>query len=179
MEDQGFQIFFDLAFTIILLVCGYVVGKRREKRHLRELDRREAELAAMPAVPMAEIAGGERPERIALVEGSVVVSIDYFKRVLSSFLQIFGGRIDAYAVVVQRARREALLRMKEDARARGLDAVVCVRLETSRLASSGRNGKGTAGIEVHAFGTGISMSNLTQTTEALPQKAGLAGGTLV
>ncbi len=178
MEDQGFQIFFDLAFTIILLICGYVVGKRREQRHLRELDRREAELAAMPAVPMAEIAGGERPERIALVEGSVVVSIDYFKRVLSSFLQIFGGRIDAYAVVVQRARREALLRMKEDAQARGLNAVICVRLETSRLASSGRNGKGTAGIEVHAFGTGISMSNLTQTTEALPQEAGLAGGNL-
>ncbi len=168
MDDQAFEIIFQLLLTVVLLVVGYVVGKRREERHLRDLARREAEFAWMPAVPMKHIPGAERPEKIALVEGSVVVSIDYFKRMLSSALQIFGGRIDTYEVVLRRARREAVVRMKEDARSRGLDAVICVRLETSRLASSGSNGKGTAGVEVHAFGTAVS---LPKTDDRLAQAA--------
>ena len=176
MEDQGYEFVIDIASTIILIVVGYVIGKRREMRHLRELDRKEAELLSMPAVPMAHIAGAERPERIALVEGSVVVSIDYFKRVISALVQIFGGRIDAYEVVLRRARREALVRMKEDARARGLDAVICVRLETSRLASSGSRGKGTAGVEVLAFGTGVSLPGIHQSTVSQSVAPGLEQG---
>lgn len=176
MEDSRFDVLLDVAITVVLLISGYVVGKRRELKHLRELDRKESEFLAMPAVPMAHIAGAERPERIALVEGSVVVSIDYFKRVLSAVLQIFGGRIDAYEVVLRRARREAVVRMKEDARSRGLDAVVCVRLETSRIASSGSGGKGTAGLEVLAFGTGVSLDGVHQPTVSRSAPHGLQQG---
>ena len=51
--------------------------------------------------------------------------------------------------------REAVRRMKEQAIAGGYDAVVNVRLETSRMASAFGNGQGTAGIEILAFGTAI------------------------
>lgn len=176
MGELGFDFRLDLAMTLVLLICGYVVGKRREVRHLRELDRRESEFVSMPAVPMAHISGAERPQRIALVEGSVVVSIDYFKRAISAVLQLFGGRIDAYEVVLRRARREAILRMKEDARSRGLDAVVCVRLETARLASSGSRGKGTAGVEVLAFGTGVSLHSTHEPTVSHGAPYGLEEG---
>ncbi len=53
-----------------------------------------------------------------------------------------------------------LLRMSESARAQGFDAVFNVRLETSRLANAGRDGKGTAGVEMIAFGTDYSVEPL-------------------
>jgi uncharacterized protein YbjQ (UPF0145 family) len=58
--------------------------------------------------------------------------------------------------LLERGRREALVRMKAEAAARGHDTVINVRLETTVLANSGRDGKGTAGVEILAFGTAIS-----------------------
>ena len=43
----------------------------------------------------------------------------------------------------------------EEAKAVGFDAVINVRLETSRLASTNGEGEGSAGIEMLAYGTGI------------------------
>ena len=50
-----------------------------------------------------------------------------------------------------------MLRLKESAFEAGYRAVVNVRLETSRLASSNRRGQGTAGVEVLAFGTALKL----------------------
>ena len=49
--------------------------------------------------------------------------------------------------------------MSESARAQGFDAVFNVRLENSRLANAGRDGKGTAGVEMLAFGTAVKFSS--------------------
>ena len=70
---------------------------------------------------------------------------------------LFGGRVKSYESLLDRARREALLRMKEEAVARGYAAVINVRLETTRMASSRRKGKATAGVEILAFGTGLEL----------------------
>ncbi len=48
--------------------------------------------------------------------------------------------------------------MKEDARAGGYHAISNVRLETSRIASSSGNNKGTAAVEILAFGTGLKLA---------------------
>jgi uncharacterized protein YbjQ (UPF0145 family) len=154
------EAFLNLGTTFLLLGAGFFFGRHRERKHLEDLALREAELASVAAVPLSEIAGSGAPSEIALVQGAVVVSIDYFKRVIAGIIGIFGGRIELYQAVIERARREALLRMKEDARSRGMDAVVCVRIETSRLASARSNGKGTSGIEVLAFGTGLRIPSV-------------------
>ncbi|MFT6733724.1 MAG: hypothetical protein ACJAS9_001914 [Polaribacter sp.] len=39
--------------------------------------------------------------------------MDYFKRFLAGLRNIFGGRVVTYESLVDRARREAILRMKE------------------------------------------------------------------
>ena len=49
--------------------------------------------------------------------------------------------------------------MKGVAHARGYDTIINVRIETATLASARRNGKGTAGVEILAFGTAISRSH--------------------
>ena len=39
----------------------------------------------------------------------------------------------------------------------GYDAVVNVRLETTRMANARRGGQGTAGLEILAYGTGLKL----------------------
>ena len=86
------------------------------------------------------------------------MSLDYFKRFLAGIRAIFGGRIKSYEPLLDRARREAILRMKEEALAKGYTAVINLRLDTSRLASATKDGKSTAGVEILAFGTGLKLS---------------------
>ena len=64
----------------------------------------------------------------------------------------------SYESLLDRGRREAILRLKEAAFERGYNAVINVRLETSRLASSNRKGEGTAGVEILAFGTAVKFA---------------------
>jgi uncharacterized protein YbjQ (UPF0145 family) len=76
---------------------------------------------------------------------------------MASLRALVGGRVKSFEPLLDRARREALLRMREQARARGFDAVINTRLETSRLASSRQSGNKTAGIEILAYGTAIKI----------------------
>lgn len=92
-----------------------------------------------------------------MVTGSIVVSLDYFKRVIAGLRGLVGGRIKTYEPLLERARREAVLRMIESARDDGYDAIFNVRLETSRLANARGNGEGTAGVEMLAYGTAVKF----------------------
>jgi len=89
----------------------------------------------------------------ALVTGSVVVSEDYFKRVLSSLQSIFGGRLKSYESLLDRARREAVLRMKEQAQRRGARMIINVKFQT--LAISGRQPNSVGAVELLAYGTAL------------------------
>ena len=66
-------------------------------------------------------------ENAELVTGSVVISVDYFKRFVSFLRDIFGGRVGAYESLIDRARREAILRMKENAK--GADIILNLKLK--------------------------------------------------
>ena len=80
--------------------------------------------------------------------------IDYFKKVVAGLRNIFGGRVSAYETLIERARREALLRMKEEAKLKGAESIFNVKLET---ASISKNAGGQIGsVEVYAYGTAIS-----------------------
>lgn len=146
-----------LGVFVVLLCLGYFVGTFLERKHYTSIIAREQATLSVLSVPLKSLPGMEDCRGSELVMGSVVVSIDYFKRIVANLRNIFGGRIGAYESVLDRGRREAVLRMKEDAIKRGYDAVLCVRLETSRLASSMQQGKGTAGIEILAYGTAIKL----------------------
>jgi hypothetical protein len=65
--------------------------------------------------------------------------------------------VQSYETLLDRARREAILRCKEQARARGFQAVVNLRLETTRISRASNNSRATAGVEVLAFGTGLEL----------------------
>jgi len=144
---------YDLIFFLVLLGCGYVFGQIAEKRHFRSIIAREAELQDLLCFTERRIPEAHSGEA-ALVCGSVVISIDYFKRFVAGLRSFIGGRVSSYESLLERARREAMLRMKEEARARGAASIWNVRLETASIAKD--NDQTIGAVEVIAYGTAVT-----------------------
>ena len=144
----------DLIILACLMALGYVAGTIAEKRHYRSIERREAAYLNLPAVTL-QTAGvpADRVRSAKLVYGSAVISIDYFKRILAGLRNIFGGTVKSYETLIDRARREAVLRMKE--MAQGADIIVNVRIETSAIGKNARKSVGC--IEAIAYGTAMAL----------------------
>lgn len=147
----------NLLIPILLLVIAYVIGSQRESNHLKSIKHREYKTRQFPTLTFRDPPPGWGIESSELVIGSVVISLDYFKRFLASLRGLVGGQVGSYETLLDRARRESVLRMKELAIAKGHHAIINVRFETSRLASSGQDGHGTAGVELMAFGTALTL----------------------
>lgn len=138
-------------FFFLPFLAGLVIGKYLENRHYKALHRREAAMRKVPVVTFRTLPGDVIVRDSQLAQGSVVVSADYLKRFLSGFRAIFGGEMHSYSSLLDRGRREALLRMA--ASAPEADFFLNVRLETSTLA--GKRANSIACVEVLAFGTAI------------------------
>ncbi|MGE0764125.1 MAG: YbjQ family protein [Bdellovibrionales bacterium] len=82
-----------------------------------------------------------------MVAASVVIASDYFKNFVGILKSFFGGRLATHEALMDRARREALCRIKEKALAWGAHEIVRVRYETSFLDQ--------LGVEVSAYGTAV------------------------
>jgi len=115
----------EFIFFLTLLLIGFVFGRINEARHFRELDRREQGLVFIKTTNRKSVPG--EFENSEFVTGNVVISIDYFKRIAAAFRAFFGGRINSYTTLVERARREAVLRMKEEAHEAGYDFIANVK----------------------------------------------------
>jgi len=86
-----------------------------------------------------------------LVDGSVVISVDYFKQFVAGLRNFVGGRVTPYEILLDRARREAILRMKEEAKASGADVILNVKYEMCSIYKGRRNSIGS--VEALAYGT--------------------------
>ena len=160
MNPDAFGLLFGLGATALLLVIGYVAGTITERNHYQSIRSREQGLRKLPALTLETLPADWTVARSGLVTGSVVVSLDYFKRFVAGLRNLIGGRLRSYESLLDRARREAVLRMKEDAKARGFGAIANARLETASIATPRRGGKGVAGVEVLAYGTGLVVPEL-------------------
>ena len=143
------------AFALALLVVAYFTGKFAEKRHYLSIQQREERWLTIPATTTKHLPELPAVASADLAVGSVVVSVDHFKRFLATFRQVFGGEMKSYASVIDRGRREAILRMKEshpDA-----DMFLNCRLETSSI-SKGR-GKAVGCAEVVAYSTAVRFQH--------------------
>ena len=144
-----------LIIVIVLIGLGYVVGSILEKKHYRSIISREAQWLHIPTVSVKNMIEDDVDIIDArMVQGSVVISIDHFKRILASLRNIFGGRVTAYESLIDRARREAILRMKE--KSPNADIVLNTRIETSTIGRSANSRKSIGSIEAIAYGTAIS-----------------------
>lgn len=148
---------YDLLIFIILLGSGYSFGRIAEKKHYRSIITREKQFKDIIAVNSRIPPVSDVHLSSCLVAGSVVVSVDYFKRFLSGLRALVGGRVVAYESLLDRARREAILRMKQQARELNADMVFNIKIETSSISKNARGKIGS--IEVLAYGTAFSPAN--------------------
>lgn len=142
-----------LLIFLFLLLTGYLSGRWLEQRHYRSILAREAALRHLLVLPVRVPANEHSQYDSTLVTGSVVVSVDYFKTVAASLRNVFGGRVGAYESLLDRARREATLRMQEEAQQLGADIIYNVKYETSRIGEN--DAKGLGSVEVLAYGTAL------------------------
>lgn len=144
---------YDLIILVIFLCLGYFFGQYHEKKHYKSIFKREKKYRNIIAIASRILPQGELPKESVLVMGSVVISVDYFKRFLAGLRSLIGGRIISYESLLDRARREALLRMKESASSLGADKVFNIKFETSSISKNAKGGVGS--IEVLAYGTAL------------------------
>lgn len=149
-----------LSYTapIWMLLGTWIIGKMAEKKHYQSIRERESAWVHIPALTGKQVPELPTAYDSQLVVGSVVVSVDHFKRWLSKFRMIFGGEMKSYASVIDRGRREAILRMKEacpDA-----DMFLNCRLETSTVSNGKGNAVGCA--EVLAYGTAVRLNKTAE-----------------
>lgn len=141
----------NIGIFLILMTAGYVFGKAVETKHYRSIIQREKALIGLPVVTLKRLGDDVLITDAKLVNGNVVISVDYFKKFLAGLRNLFGGRMSSYETLIDRARREAILRMKEEAN--GWDMVLNMRLATSSM-NDGAKGS-VSSIEVLAYGTAI------------------------
>jgi uncharacterized protein YbjQ (UPF0145 family) len=146
------ELLISIVIPVLLIIVGRVVGSNVERRHYESITAREARFRHQPALSTKQSDASGPVRSASLATGSVVVSVDHFKRFLSGFRMIVGGEVRSYSSLIDRARREAVLRMKESQP--NAHAYLNTRLETSTISStSGNEGIGT--IEVLAYGTAV------------------------
>lgn len=140
---------FDLIFLAIALTVTYFTGSRLEKKHFRSVVERERARLSLPLTSENFTAlDGDNVFHVKFVSGSCVVAADFFKVWVSGLKSIFGGKLTAYESLLDRARREAVIRMKDKA-GQNADMIVQMRLEMSDI------GKGA--LEIVAYGTAIYL----------------------
>lgn len=137
---------FKIILTLILFCIGWLFGRHIERKHLNELEEKEARLAYIRLdtnkFQTSELNG-------QLVSSNVVISHDYFKYIIAQIQNFFGGRLSTYESVVDRARREAVVRLKLEAEQMGAKHIMGLRLSTTELGMQGGM------VEVFAYGTAI------------------------
>ncbi len=149
---MGFLVF------LTLLILGYLFGRLAEQRHYRSIHEREDALRRITVIPLRVPPPELLKHDSQLVSGSVVVSVDYFKTVAAGLRNLFGGRVGAYESLIDRARREATLRMQEEAQSLGAQTVYNVKYETSRIGDNA--GQGLGSVEVLAYGTALTAPSV-------------------
>ncbi len=147
----------DLVLFVLLIILGYVAGSLAEKRHYASIRKREREMMSMPVVTFVDGYPASRVIHSQLVIGSAVISTDYFKRFLAILRNLFGGRVKSYESLIDRARREAILRMKAEAEKKGAALIVNFRLETSAIGRSANRKRQVGSVEALAYGTAVFL----------------------
>lgn len=145
-----------LIIFVVLLAIGFGFGRAKERRHLQSLEERESMARAFTVDSLKRPPEGVSVRESFLCSGSIVIGSDYFKSVGASLKSLVGGRLRTFETLLERARREATLRMMADAKERGADLVINTRFETSSIGRMTGN-NGLAASEVVAYGTALKL----------------------
>lgn len=95
------------------------------------------------------VPGREIEETYGLVRGNTVRAKNIGRDIGASFKNIFGGEVRSYTDLLRQSREEAILRMVEDAKKLGANAIVATRMTTASVMAGSS--------EILAYGTAVKL----------------------
>jgi uncharacterized protein YbjQ (UPF0145 family) len=150
---------FELTSFLVLLALGYGFGRRAERLHYASILEREEQLRGLMLIQSRTPPPMDPAPRSVLVGGNVVISVDFFKVFGAGLRSLIGGRLVSYESLIDRARREAVLRMKAEALGLGATMVVNVKFEAAPLYKGQRNT--VQSVEAFVYGTALIPEEVT------------------
>lgn len=145
----------DILIFLTILVVTFFTGSWIEKRHFDRIRAREQALPKTPVIQCTRQTSMPNVARTEMVYGSTVVGADFFKNTLAGLVSLFGGNIATIESVTERGRREALIRLKQQAP--DADFFANIRYETASLNAVSMK-KGLPQVEFLAYGTAIYLT---------------------
>jgi len=139
---------------VVLMAIGYFMGGANERKHVADIEVREQRHQTFPVTDLKTTVGMPGTTGGALVLGQVVIASDYLKTWLAGLRNLFGGEMKSFQTLLDRARREARLRMVESAISQGAVGIINVRFETSQI-GQGSGNRGLPMSEVLCYGTAV------------------------
>lgn len=130
---------------LVLVAIGWYFGTRAERGHLKSLiiDEQKYQHIQVSSERFYEPKGVNES---ILVVGSVVIAQDKFKQAVAAVLSLFGKNLTVYETLLDRARREAVLRAKRQANDAGCHALYGLRFEMTEV---------QGGVEILAYGVAV------------------------
>ncbi len=146
----------DLIILIIVLIVCYFTGKMVEKNHYKRIKERELLLIKKPYVSFGKnILNKKSVASAQLVASTVVIGCDRFRTFLAGLRNIFGGHVSTFESLLDRGRREAMLRIREQAAKIGADIVINVKVDSVTLDPIEYSKSNAPKTCVTAYGTAI------------------------
>lgn len=130
---------------LVLVAIGWYFGTHAERGHLKSLiiDEQKYQHIQVSSERFYEPKGVNES---ILVVGSVVIAQDKFKQAVAAILSLFGKNLTVYETLLDRARREAVLRAKRQANDAGCHALYGLRFEMTEV---------QGGVEILAYGVAV------------------------
>ena len=150
---------FEIIVFVCITGCGLIFGTIIEKRHYTSIIEREEKFKNIIILSDTDLkeAGTTEGDGM-LMTGGTAVSIDAFKKLMAGFVNLFGGRVKSYESLIDRARRESILRLKEKAYEGNYNAIINLRIETSSITKNAKQSIGS--IEAFAYATAIKLTQV-------------------
>jgi uncharacterized protein YbjQ (UPF0145 family) len=140
--------------NILLLPIAFFVGRFTEGRHIKRLGEREKVLGYIHQSNLKRVVDPTSVCSAELVIGHVVIATDYWKSFATKLRNLVGGEMRSAQSLMIRGRREAVVRMLQDAQTHGATEVWNIRFGFSNIAMM-RNNTGAMQVEIYAYGTAV------------------------
>ena len=137
-------------WPILLLIIGWGIGRVKIRNHRAILNKQDEAFKAIRLhnVKYTPSHTARDASEAVLITGSLVLSIDVFRRFIAGFIQLAGGEVNNYTDLLDRGRRDALLRLKAQAQDLGAQDIYNIKIQSASIGM----GKG---IEILAYGTAV------------------------
>lgn len=147
---------FEILVLLILIILWFFIWSYIEKKHFKSIQLRENELNSIYVLSKRDLKKFSS-EWSELFVWSVVVSTDFFKKFVAWIIWFFWWNLFVYESLLDRARREAILRLKQNIKDNWFNSIVNLRIETSSISKWKKN-KFVWTVEVLAYWTWVLIN---------------------